>query len=126
MPLPKKASTGTRYLSASQYNSYATFVQPNAGQETDGTPLPETTVASNVHANVSMWRGRESDKQQTRNAVASYKIVVRYPKTFSVDAGMNILVRGQRHNIDSFLDPDGQRVEMHIYTWVENDTVSNS
>jgi hypothetical protein len=51
--------------------------------------------------------------------------VVRFPKTYSLDGGMQILVRGQLHNIDSFYDPDGQQVELHIWTFVTNDTVSN-
>jgi SPP1 family predicted phage head-tail adaptor len=123
--LPKKLSTGVRYSGASAFNGRITITQPNAGATSDGTPLPETIVKSNLAANVSQWRGKESDQQQTRSGVSSYKIVIRYPKNFSIDGGMNILVRGQRHNIESFSDPDGQRVELHIWTWVENDTVNS-
>jgi len=124
--LPKRLPTGTRYLSASAFSNYVTFVEPNAGQAADGTPLAETVVASGVHAAVMLWRGKERDQQQTRTGTTSYKIVIRYPKTYSVNGGMNILVRNQRHNIESIADPDGQQVELHLQTWVENDAVVNS
>jgi SPP1 family predicted phage head-tail adaptor len=124
MSLPKKASTGIKYLSASAFNSYITIQNPNAGQASDGTPNAPTTVAQNIHANVSPWRSRELDKQQDRVGLSSYKIVVRYPKTYSIDGGMQILVRSQLHNIDSFYDPDGQQVELHIWTFVTDDVVT--
>jgi len=124
MSLPKKISTGVRYLSASSFNAYISIINPNAGQAVDGTPNPPTTVATNIHANVSPWRSKEIDKAQTRDAVSSYKIVIRHPKTWSIDTGMQIQLREQLHNIDSFYDPDGQQVELHIYTFVTNDTVS--
>jgi hypothetical protein len=38
---------------------------------------------------------------------------------------MQILLRNQLHEIDSFSDPDGLRVELHIWTNVTDDTVSN-
>lgn len=120
--LPKRLRTGIRYLSASQFNVPITITQPNAGQATDGTPLPETIVAT-THANVAKWRDREADKAQARNAQGYYKIVIRYPKTYSMDTGMNILVRNQRHLIDGFLDEDGQKIQLSISTWVENDTI---
>jgi SPP1 family predicted phage head-tail adaptor len=125
MSIPKRLSTGVRYVSAGEFNCQVTFTQPNAGAEGDGTPHDETVVKANVWAKVSQWRGKESDKAQERTAVSSYKMSLRYPKTFSVDTGMNILLRGQRHNIESFADPDGQRVQLDIWTWVENDAVSN-
>jgi hypothetical protein len=40
-----------------------------------------------------------------------------------MDTGMNILVRNQRHLIDGFLDEDGQKIQLSISTWVENDTI---
>ena len=125
MSLPKKLSTNVRYLPSSAFNCYIDFLQPNAGQAADGTPNPPTTVATGVHASVAPWRSREVDKQQTRVGTSAYKIVVRYPKTYSVDTGMQIQFRNQLHNIDSFYDPDGQQVELHIWTFVTNDTVSN-
>src|ERR1035437_6375230 len=120
--LPKKLSTGVRYMSASQYNVPITITQPNAGQAADGTPLAETIVAT-THANVAKWRSCEVDKAQARNALGYYQITIRYPKNYSLDSGMNILVRNQRHLIDGFLDEDGQKIQLKISTWVENDTV---
>jgi SPP1 family predicted phage head-tail adaptor len=122
MRLPK-APYGTRYLCATDYNTKIVITQPNNGNGADGTPLPETTVAT-PWANVAQWRGKQSDKPQTLQAVSSYKIIIRYPKTYAMDAGMNILLRGQRHNIESYSDPDGNRIELHIWTWVGDDTVN--
>jgi SPP1 family predicted phage head-tail adaptor len=119
--LPKKLSTGVRYLPSSAFNAYITFQNPDAGQATDGTPNSATTVATNVHANIAQWRGKEVDKTQLRTGQSSYKITIRYPKTYSVDASMQVLVRGQLHNIESISDPDGQQVELHLWTWVDND-----
>lgn len=123
--LPKRLSSGVRYMSASQLNTPITLVQPNAGQAADGTPVPEQIVAQ-TYANVAQWRNKELDKTDTRNAQSSYKITIRYPKTYTLDAGMNILVHGQRHQIDSFSDLDGQRVELSIWTFVENDTIAGT
>jgi hypothetical protein len=146
MALPRKMSTRVRYLPSSAFNSYITIAQPNAGQAIDGTPLgqaidgtplgesdapiPESAIiASGVHANIAPWRSRELDKRETREGVSSYKIVIRYPKNYSLDTGCVIWVtRGgqtQIHNIDSFYDPDGQQVELHIWTLVTNDMVVN-
>ena len=125
MSLPKKLSTNVRYLPSSAFNCYVTILQPNAGQAVDGTPNPPTPVAQTVHANVSPWRSKEVDKAEARVGLSSYKIVLHYPKTYSVDGGMQIMLRNQLHNIDSFYDPDGQRVELHIYTFVTDDTVVN-
>lgn len=122
MKLPKQA-WGTRYNGSTDYNTQITFTQPNRGNAADGTPLPEVAVAT-TWANVSQWRGKQNEKAQTLQAVSSYKIVIRYPQTWSVDTGMNILVRGQRHNIESFSDPDGNRQELHIWSWVGDDTVN--
>jgi len=126
MSLPNRQSTGVRYLSSSAFNAYVTFQNPNTGQAADGTPNAPTTVVSGIHANVSPWRSKEIDKSQTRVATSSYKFVIRYPKTYSIDTGMQILLRNQLHNIDSFYDPDGQQHELHIYTFVTDDTVVNS
>ena len=123
MKLPKQP-TGVRYSGSTDYNTRITITQPNAGNAADGTPLPETVVAC-TWANVAEWRGKQDDKKETLQAVSSYKIVIPYPKTYSLDTGMNILVRSQRHNIDSFSDPDGNRVELHLWTWVGDDTVVN-
>jgi len=124
MPLPKNPA-GVRYKSSNAYNCLVTFLQPNAGAAADGTPNAPTVVRENVRANVAQWRGKEADKTDTRVAVSSYKIIIRYPKTWSVDTGMQINLRNQLHEIDSFSDPDGQQVELHIWTFVTDDTVSN-
>lgn len=119
--LPKKLSTGVRYLPSSAFNSYISFLQPNAGQATDGTPSAPTTVVSGIHASVSPWRSKETDTSQTRVAISSYKIVIRAPKTYSLDTGMQIqLTRGGTShtlNIESMYDPDMQGVELHIWAW---------
>jgi len=125
MTLPRKASTGVRYLPSSAFNASVTVLNPNAGQAADGTPNTPITVATNVHANVSPWRGREIDTKETRVGTASYKIIIRYPINWSIDGGCQIQLRNQLHEIDSFYDPDGMQRELHIYTFVINDTVSN-
>jgi SPP1 family predicted phage head-tail adaptor len=122
MKLPKQP-TGVRYLGSTDFNTQVTFTQPNNGNAADGTPMPETAVAT-TWASVTLWRGKQEDKPETTVAVSSYKVVIRYPKTWCVDTGMNVLVRGQRMNIDSFFDPDGTRNELHLWTWVANDTVN--
>lgn len=122
MRLPKQP-WGTRYNSSTDFNTQVSFVQLNTGNATDGTPLPETKVAT-TWANVTMWRGRQNSQAQTLQAVSSYKVIIRYPQAWAIDGGMNILVRGQRHQIESFSDPDGNRQELHIWTWVGDDTVN--
>lgn len=122
LKLPKQP-TGVRYLNSTDYNTRITVTQPNTGNAADGTPMPEVAVAS-PWANVTEWRGKQDAKDQTLQAVSSYKIVIRWPQTWSMDGGMNILVRGQRHNIDSFSDCDGNRQELHIWTWVGDSTVN--
>lgn len=122
MKLPKNP-WGNRYLSSTDYNTQVTFTQPNNGNAVDGTPLPEVAVAT-VWANVIEYRSKQVDKPQTLQGQASYKIIIRYPKTWAIDTGMNILVRSQRHNIESILDPDGNRHELSIWTWVGDDTVN--
>jgi head-tail adaptor len=130
MSLPKKLSTGVRYLPSSAFNSYVAFLQPNAGQGADGTPNPPTTVASGIHANVQPWRSKETDTQQTRVAISSYKIVIRAPKTYSLDTGMQIqLTRGgttHTLNIESMYDPDMQAVELHIWAWESDATYTGA
>jgi SPP1 family predicted phage head-tail adaptor len=125
MALPKKISSGVRYLPSSAYNCLISFWDPDQGQASDGTPSPAVAVASGIHANIQPWRTREEDKSQIRVGVSTYKIVIRYPKTYSLDTGMQIKLRNQLHNIESFYDPDGLRVELHIWTFCTNDTVVN-
>jgi head-tail adaptor len=120
--LPKKVSTGVRYLPSSAFDCYVSFIDPNQGAASDGTPNAAVTVASGIHASVAQWRGKEVDKPQDRIGQSSYKTVIRYPKTYSVNAGMQMLLRSQLHNIESISDPDGQRFELHIWSWVNNDT----
>jgi head-tail adaptor len=119
--LPKKLSTGVRYLPSSAFNCYITVLNPNAGQAADGTPNAPTTVATGIHASVSPWRSKEVDKGQIRVGQSSYKVVIRAPKTFTIDTGMQIqCVRaGVTHllNIESLYDPDMQGVELHIWCW---------
>jgi head-tail adaptor len=126
MSLPKRISDGFKYLPSSAFNTYVNFVNPNAGQAADGTPNAPVTVACGIHANVSPWRSKEIDKQDVRVAQSSYKIVIRYPKTFSLDTGMQVqIIHGskvQTHNIDSFMDPNAQQTELHIFTFVTADT----
>jgi SPP1 family predicted phage head-tail adaptor len=122
MKLPKQP-WGTRYQGSTDYNTQITFIQPNNGNGADGAPLPATTVAT-TWANVAQWRGKQEDKTQTLQAVSSYKMIIRYPQTWSIDSGMNIFVREQQHNIESYSDPDGNQNELHIWTWVGDDTVN--
>ena len=120
--LPKGLSR-VRYKSGGEFNIPISIIQPNNGQATDGTPLATTTVAT-TWANVAMWKNKEIDNRETRNAQSSYKITIRYPKTYNIDTGMQIMVRNQLHFIDSFSDPDGQMVELCIWTWVEDDSIT--
>ena len=124
--LPKKLSSGVRYLSASAFNCYVSFLDPNSGQATDGTPNAATSIATNVHANVSPWRSKEVDKSQTRVGQGSFKIVIRFPKTFSVNTGMLVqLTRAgvtQLFNVEGAYDPDGQAVELHVWVWSSDAT----
>lgn len=124
MALPRKLS-GQKYLPNSAFNCFISILNPNAGQAADGTPNAPAPVAQNVHANVSPWRSKELDKSKTRVGLSSYKIVVRYPKAYKVDTGMQIMLRSQLHNIDSLYDPDGQQVELHIFTFVTDDIVGS-
>ena len=52
MAIPKRASTGVRYKSASELNCKITFQQA-VGAESDGTLNPPTTVWT-TNANISM------------------------------------------------------------------------
>lgn len=126
MKRPKSPSSDIRYLASSAFNSRITFQDPDAGQAADGTPLAPTVVKSGVAANVSPWRSKEVDKTQTRVGISSYKVVIRTPKTWTLDGGMQLLITraGTTHtlNIDSFYDPDMQGVETHIYAF-ETDAV---
>jgi SPP1 family predicted phage head-tail adaptor len=122
MSLPKKLSTNVRYLPSSAFNSYMTFIDPNAGQDIDGTPNPPTIVAQNIHANVAQWKGKETDKTDQRVGISSYKVIIHYPKTYSVNSGMQILLRNRTLNIESLSDPDMQQVELHLWVWEDNAT----
>jgi head-tail adaptor len=119
--LPKKLSTGVRYLPSSAFNCYVTFLDPNAGQATDGTPNAPIVIASGIHANVAPWRSKEVDKSQTRVGQSSFKVAIRFPKTFSVNTGMLVqLTRAgvtQLYNVEGAYDPDGQAVELHVWVW---------
>lgn len=123
MSLPKKLSTNVRYKPSGAFNSYVTIIQPDAGQDNTGAPIGATTVAQ-TWASISMWRGKEEDKAQERVAITSYKVVLRYPTTYTIDTGMQIQHGGQLHNIESMADPDGRRVELWLYTWVSDDQVA--
>jgi head-tail adaptor len=122
--LPSTPS-GVRRKSASDFNAYISFLQPNAGAAADGTPNAPAVVASGIHANVSPWRSKEIDKQQTRVGVSSYKIVIRYPENYSVDGGMMVEIAGRNRlmEIDSMMDPDMQGIELHIFAF-ETDATS--
>ena len=120
MKLPKRP-TGVRYLGATDYNKRVTFFNPNAGSAEDGTPNAPVCVKT-VWASVSQWRGKEKDQQQTRVGQSSYKISIRYPKGWAIDTGMTINVGTQLHNIESMSDPDGQKVQLDLWTFVDNAT----
>lgn len=119
MKLPKVA-TGVRYLNSTDYTEDIYIVQPAMGNAADGTPLPEAVVYE-TYANVALWRAKQVEKDQLLQGQASYKITIRYPEDFiALDTGMIIVHGNDRHNIDSFLDPDGRKVELLFYTWVGN------
>jgi head-tail adaptor len=119
--LPKKLSTGVRYLASSAFNCYITVLDPNAGQSANGTPNAPVTVATGIHANVSPWRSKEVDKSEVRTGQSSFKIVIRFPVSFTVNTGMQIqLTRAGNttlYNVEGAYDPDGQAVELHIWVW---------
>jgi head-tail adaptor len=125
MSLPKKLNTNFRYKPAGAYNSYVTVLQPNAGQDSTGAPVAATAVAK-TWANIAIWRGKEIDKSQERVGQTSYKIILRYPKTYTIDTGCQIQHGSQLHQIESIADPDGRRVELHLFTWVSDDVVVGS
>jgi head-tail adaptor len=129
--LPKKHGTGIRYLPASAFNCYITFLSSadggDGGAAADGTPNASAVVSDKskaVHANLAPWRGRELDKGQLRTGQSSYKLTIRYPKTYSVDTSMliqmNVGTTTHLFNIDSIMDPDGQGVELHMWVFEDN------
>lgn len=118
--LPKKI-TGVRYPSASELNCLVTFYQAT-GAETDGTPNDPVAVWT-THAKISLWRGKEEDKQQQRNAMSSFKINIRYNVNFVPTSDMTIVYHGQIYNIESVSDIDGQHVFLELWTWIENDGI---
>jgi SPP1 family predicted phage head-tail adaptor len=119
--LPKRISTGVRYMSASQLNSLITFMQAR-GAASDGTPNVPVAVWT-THANISMWRGKERDLKETRNAASSFKITIRYSTMFVPTSDMTISYHGQTYNIESVSDIDGQKIQLEIWAWIENDGV---
>jgi hypothetical protein len=119
MSLPKKLCTGIRYLASGAFNNFLTFQNPTTGQ-TAGVPNAPSIVASNVYANVTAWRSKEVEKAQNRIGQSIYKAVIHYPQTYVVNSGMQIVWNGNTGEIDSFYDPDGQQVELHIYFWINN------
>jgi hypothetical protein len=112
-------------MGSSAYNCFLTFQDPNSGQ-TAGVPNAPVVVATNVHANVTPWRSKEIDKDQSRIGQSSYKAVIHFPQTFSVNTGMEIVWNGNTGEVDSAYDPDGQHVELHIYFWINNATFGGS
>jgi SPP1 family predicted phage head-tail adaptor len=119
--LPKKLSTGVRYLGASAYNTPVTFLQPNAGQAADGTPLP-ATVVKRTRANVNLWRGKEEEKTQERVGISSYKVIIRFPIGWTVDTGMQIQMKEQLLDVESVSDPDMQKRQLEIWAWTTDAT----
>jgi SPP1 family predicted phage head-tail adaptor len=117
----KRATTGIAYKTASQLNCLITFMQAT-GAESDGT-LNAPVAVWTTHANISMWRGKENDKAQQRNAQSTFKITIRYSPTFTPTSDMTISYHGQTYNIDSVSDVDGQRVQLEIWAWLENDGI---
>jgi SPP1 family predicted phage head-tail adaptor len=117
--LAKKLSTGVRYKSASELNCLITFMQAT-GAESDGTLNPPASVWA-THASITMWRGKENDTAQQRNAASSFKIVIRYNKYFVPTSDMTISYHSQTYNIESVSDIDGQQVQLELWCWIEND-----
>ncbi len=124
MSLPKRFGTGNRYLGSSAYNCKLDFYETNTGQ-TAGVPNDPAVVATNVHANVTPWRSKEIDKDQTRIGQSSFKAVIHFPQTYTVNTGMQIVWNGNTGEIDSIYDPDGQGVELHIYFWINDAVLGN-
>jgi SPP1 family predicted phage head-tail adaptor len=118
--LPRKLSTGVRYKDASEFNSLITFMGAT-GAEPDGT-FNASAALWTTWANIAMWRGKESDQPQQRNAVSSFKITIRYSTSFVPTADMTISYHGQTYNIESVSDIDGQQVQLELWCWVENGT----
>lgn len=116
--LPKKPSTLVRYKSASDLNCLVTFWQAT-GAAADGTPNAPVAVWT-THANITMWRGKEIDKAQQRNATSSFKITMRYSKYFTPTSDMTIVYHGQTYNIETVSDVDGQHVQLELWAWTEN------
>jgi SPP1 family predicted phage head-tail adaptor len=121
MATPKNLR-GISYKTALDFNCRVAFAQAS-GAETDGTLNPAVIVKSGVWASIAMWRGRENDKAQQRNAASSFKITIRYDKNFVPTSDMVILHHGQTYNIESVSDIDGRRVQVEIWAWIENDGI---
>jgi len=130
MSLPKRFTTGNRYLGSSAFNSFVDFIDPNQGQASDGTPNAAVTVVRHVPANISPGSGirgaKEVDKPQERIGQSLYKIIVHFPQNYTLDTGMQIQLNSQIMQVESFYDPDGQQVELHIFAWQDNATAGAS
>jgi SPP1 family predicted phage head-tail adaptor len=120
MAIPKRFATGVQYKSASDFNCRITFAQAT-GAESDGTLNAPVVVRTGVPANIAVWRAKEEEKAQQRNAESSFKITIRYSKAFVPTSDMIILHHGTTYNIESVSDIDGRRVQLEIWAWVEND-----
>ena len=115
-----KKTTGIRYKTASELNCLITFQQAT-GAEADGT-LNGFVDVWTTHASILMWRGREETEPQQRNATSTFKVVVRYNKYFTPTADMVISYHGDIYNIETVSDVDGQRVQLELWCWTENQT----
>ena len=118
MATPKN-TRGISYKTATDYNCRIAFAQA-VGAETDGTLNAPILVKSGVWANIAMWRGKEDDKAQQRNAVSSFKITIRYDKNVAPTSDIRIWYHGDTYNIESVSDIDGRRVQLEMWCWIEN------
>ncbi|HZQ25272.1 MAG TPA: phage head closure protein [Terriglobales bacterium] len=118
MSLPKKLSTGFRYLGASAYNSKITLMNPE-GIGSSGSKVAPTVFKADVPANITVLRGKEQLRGPELTATMSYKIVIRYRA--GVNSAMTVVNRDQTFRIEDIGDPDGQRVELHLLCSLVND-----
>ena len=116
--LPKRISTGVRYKSASELNAIITFMQATPAAS-DGTPGAFAAVWV-TYANIALWRGKEEDLPQIRNAASTFKITMRYNPEFIPTADMTILYHGTTYNIEAISDIDGQNIQLELWCWIEN------
>lgn len=122
---PKRLSTGVRYKSASELNCLIQFARPNGGVQADGT-LNAPTLLWTTHANIAIWRAKETAVGQQRNSQSSFKITIRFNRSDATKvptSDMIILYHGQTYNIETVSDVDGQQVQLEIWAWIENDGI---